>query len=206
MLGAYALNQLDPAERTAVQAHLDGCAECRAELAVIAPLAGPLRSVDPARLERRPELPPPGLEESILAAIKAEPRPPRRRWILAAAVLFAVGASGVGIGYVAAPDPPKIPIEPVSVTPIAAGIRSTASVVPHTWGMEIKLAGSGYEPGRRYRVVVLDSDGRTAPAGEFIGTGPAPMVCNLNSSVLRAEARSFEVRDESGRVVLEGQV
>lgn len=49
-LGAYVLDGLDAAERDALDAHLAGCPACRAELAAIAPLAGPLRAVDPDRI------------------------------------------------------------------------------------------------------------------------------------------------------------
>ncbi|MEV8372103.1 zf-HC2 domain-containing protein [Kribbella sp. NPDC056861] len=208
LLGGFALGQLTPAERTAVQAHLDGCAECRAELGAIAPLAAPLKLIDPARLDQAPAGPPDWLETSILTAIKAEPRRIRSkgRWLLAAAAVVVIGGAGIGLGYGLAPDPPKIPLEPVPVTAIAAGVRSTADVVPHTWGMEIKLVGTGYEAGKRYHVVVLDEAGRVAPAGEFIGTGDRRMSCNLNSSVLRPDARSFEVLDDADQVVLRGQV
>jgi hypothetical protein len=208
LLGAFALEQLTEAEHTAVQAHLDGCAPCQAELATIGPLAGPLKLVDPARLDRSPDPPPQWLEESVLAAVRAEPRrmrPWHRRLATAAAVLV-IGAAGAGLGYQLAPDPPKIPLEPVQVTAVAAGVRSTAQVVPHTWGMEIKLAGTGFDAGKRYHVIVVDSDGGIAQAGEFIGTGTEPMLCNLNSSVLRDDARSFEVLDETDQVVLRGQV
>lgn len=212
LLGSYALGPLDAAEMTRVQAHLDGCAGCRAELAAIAPLAGPLKLVDPERLEQAPAAPPDWLEGSILAAIKAEPRRihgrsrSKGRWLLAAAAGLVIAGAGTGLGYALAPDPPKIPLEPVQVTALAAGVQSTADVVPHTWGMEIKLIGTGYEAGRKYHVVVLDVDGRVAPAGEFIGTGAKRMSCNLNSSVLRVDAKTFEVLDEADRVVLRGQV
>ncbi|WBQ07462.1 anti-sigma factor family protein [Kribbella sp. CA-293567] len=208
LLGAFALDQLSTAERTAVQAHLDGCAACRAELAAIAPLAGPLGLIDPARLDQAPAGPPDWLETSILTAIRAEPRRirSRGRWLLSAAAAVVIGGAGAAAGYAVAPDPPKIPLEPVQVTAIAAGVRSTAAVVPHTWGMEIKLAGTGFEAGKRYHVVVLDEAGRIAPAGEFIGTGAKSMSCNLNSSVLRPDAAAFEVLDETDQVVLRGQV
>ncbi|TDD47334.1 anti-sigma factor [Kribbella antibiotica] len=203
-LGAFALDQLSPGERTAVQAHLDGCADCRAELAEILPLAAPLKLVDPARLDQDPGAPPAWLEGSILGAIKAEPRRTGRWWLAAAAAVLLIG--GAGIGYAVAPDPPKIPLESVQVTAVAAGVRSTADVVPHTWGMEIKLVGTGFAPGKKYHVVVLDGQGKVAPAGEFIGTGAKQMSCNLNSAVLRADARSFEVLDETDQVILRGQV
>lgn len=122
LLGAYSLDQLSADERTGVRAHLDGCAECRAELAAIAPLAAPLRLIDPDRLELSPEVPPVWLEDSIVAAIKSEPRRirPTRRWLAAAAAVLLVGGAGTGLGYALAPDPPKIPLEPVQVTAIAA--------------------------------------------------------------------------------------
>lgn len=208
LLGSYALGQLGADETTGLRAHLDGCADCRAELAAIAPLAAPLKLVDPDRLEHAPIAPPDWLEESVLAAIKAEPRRirPKGRWLMAAAAALVIAGAGTGLGYALAPDPPKIPLEPVQVTALAAGVQSTADVVPHTWGMEIKLVGTGYEPGKRYHVVVLDAAGRVAPAGEFIGTGAKRMSCNLNSSVLRADAKIFEVLDEADQVVLRGRV
>ncbi|MGH3584881.1 MAG: sigma-70 family RNA polymerase sigma factor, partial [Pseudonocardia sp.] len=43
-LGAYVLGHLDPTERTAVEAHLDCCPDCRAELAEHAPVVDPLRA------------------------------------------------------------------------------------------------------------------------------------------------------------------
>ena len=38
LLGVHALGHLGPGEDAAVRAHLDGCADCRAELAELAPL------------------------------------------------------------------------------------------------------------------------------------------------------------------------
>ncbi|MGC4938189.1 zf-HC2 domain-containing protein [Kribbella sp. DT2] len=201
-LGAFALGQLTPAEATALQAHLDGCAACRAELASIQPLAGPLRLVDPDRLQSVP-VPPPSLEGSILDAISNEPRSRRAygRLLIAAGILIAVGAGGVGLGYQLAPKPPEIPLEPVAVAVAVPGVRSTADVVPHTWGMEIKLAATGFAAGHTYRVVVVTADGRTSPAGEFIGTGARELHCNLNSAVLRPDATAFRVVDDQGRNV-----
>lgn len=50
LLGAYALGALPGPEAAGLLAHLDGCAECRAELAELAPLAEALRGVDPDAL------------------------------------------------------------------------------------------------------------------------------------------------------------
>ena len=56
-LGSYVLGQLDAEERTATEAHLDGCAECREELRTLAPVAAILSRADPERLVHAPTPP-----------------------------------------------------------------------------------------------------------------------------------------------------
>lgn len=204
-LGAYALGQLGNVERTALQAHIDGCAECRAELALIAPLAAPLRLVDPDHLGVDVQ-PPPDLDEAIVARIRAERVAPRqriRRWVpLAAAAAVVAVAVGVLAGRGLAPDAPTRPLEAVAIDELAGEIDASAEVIDHTWGMEIVLTGSGFRNGEAYAVNVVDDEGAEVSAGEFVGTGDNPMVCNLNSSVLRDDAASFEVVGPDGEIVL----
>ncbi len=219
-LGAYALGQLHGAELAAVQAHLDGCPSCRAEVETIAPLAGPLRRIDPDRVAELPS-PPPKLAEAVLARVRAEagatptdtvvtrpPAPPRRTYravAVAAAAVIAVLAGGIGFGLGSQTRTAPVPLEPVAVQAVA-DVRATANLVSHTWGVEIKLVGTGFTPGQVYRVTVTDDQGRTAGAGEFVGTGGEEMRCNLNSSVLRADAASFQVLDAEGDVALAADI
>ncbi|SCX55485.1 Putative zinc-finger [Klenkia marina] len=204
-LGVYALGHGTPAERTAVRAHLDGCASCRAELADLAPLRDRLAAVDPARVDDLPG-PPAHLGDRVLAGIAAEratvPVPLHRRRWAAAVAAAGIAAAGFGVGWLVRPVPEPPPLEPVAVQVAVPEVQATADVVPHTWGMEVQLHGAGFAAGEVYRAQVTEDDGRVVSAGEFIGTGPAEMVCNLNSSVLRADAASFEVLDSSGAVVL----
>jgi anti-sigma-K factor RskA len=203
-LGAYVLGGLGAGERAAVDAHLAGCADCRREVAGLAPLAGMLRTVDPARLTDVPA-PPPGLGETVLQRVRAERRRPPR-WVMPAAAALVVGVlgagAGFGAGWAAAPDVPVLPLEPVAVEVAQAGLVASADLVPHTWGVEVKLTATGFERGGRYRVTMLGTDGRQVSAGEFVGTGPAQMRCNLNSSLLRDRTAGFRVQDGQGRVVL----
>jgi hypothetical protein len=202
-LGVYALGHGTPAERAAVRAHLDGCADCRAELASLAPLRDRLALVDPDRLDDVPA-PPAGLGDRVLAGIadeRAGAALRRRRWLPAAAAA-GIAAAGFGVGWLVRPVPEPPPLEPVAVQVAVPQVQATADVVPHTWGMEVQLHGAGFTPGEVYRAQVTEDDGRVVPAGEFLGTGDAEMVCNLNSSVLRQDAASFAVLDSSGAVVL----
>ncbi|MBM7789743.1 anti-sigma factor family protein [Tenggerimyces flavus] len=207
LLAALAQGQLTDAERTAVLAHLDSCPDCRAELAQLEATARSLRHADPDRVGGTPTpVPPPWLGDAIVTAIGDEARRrPRRRIVsvlAAAAAVVVIGGAGAAVGYTVAPKPPAIPLEAVAVADAAAGVTSTAGVVPHTWGMEIKLTATGFASGQRYRVVVQTADGKEALAGEFIGTGANEMHCNLNSSVLRQNAAGFRVLDQTDRAVL----
>ncbi|MBP2371287.1 zf-HC2 domain-containing protein [Pseudonocardia parietis] len=206
-LGDYAIGRLPDGEAAAVRAHLDGCAACRAELAKVSSVLPALGGVDPEHLDRTP-VPPADLGERIVAAARAERRPaPRRRLptsVAAAAAAVALVVGGVA-GY-AVGDYDGIPREPVAVQASAPEIRASAVAIPHTWGMEIVLDADGFRPGATYRVVVEATDGREVDAGAFIGTGAAPMVCNLNSSVLRPDASGFKVLDTAGSTVLRGDL
>lgn len=65
-LPAYTLGALDPAERSDLEHHLKGCAECRAELAWLEP-AGDVLAADVEQIE-----PSPGLRSKVMAAIDDE--------------------------------------------------------------------------------------------------------------------------------------
>jgi putative zinc finger protein len=75
-LSAYLDEALDPDERRQVAAHLEGCPECRRELALLEETVALLRRVEPARA-------PAGFVDRVTAA--ARPRPWYRR---AAAAVF----------------------------------------------------------------------------------------------------------------------
>ncbi len=106
------------------------------------------------------------------------------------------------MGRALAPEVPKRPLEAVGIDDQAPEIDASAEVINHKWGMEIVLTGSGFRSGEAYAVNVVDDGGEHVSAGEFIGTGDAPIVCNLNSSVRRDDAARFEVIGPDGYVVL----
>ncbi|OSY35314.1 MULTISPECIES: anti-sigma factor family protein [Pseudonocardia] len=205
-LGDYAIGRLPRDETSALQAHLDGCADCRAELAEISSVLPALRRVDPARLDHTP-FPPPDLGERIVSAARAEGARPRQRprWLPVASAAAVAILIGGAVGY-AAGDYDGIPREPVAVQAMDPAVQATAVAIPHTWGVEIVLDADGFRAGSTYRVVVEADDGREVGAGEFIGTGENPMICNLNSSVLRSDASGFKVLDAAGATVLRGDL
>ena len=205
-LGAHALGQLPPDEAARLEEHLDGCASCSAELADLAPVASALGALRPTGAPQDSSPAPADLEDRVLTAVAGSARHERRRALGRQAAVAAVAAAVVlvatlGTQRLLADDGPAVPLEAVQVQVDQPGVRATAGLVNHTWGVEVELHASGFDTGRRYRVAVLGRDGEPHPAGEFVGTGAREMDCHLNSSVLRPDAAGFEVRDATGRVV-----
>src|SRR5262245_6059905 len=76
-LGAYALSHLSAGERAGLEAHLEGCPSCRAELGQLTARARAMSLAEPARFESAPQLPA-TLGARVAAAIARE-RLGRRR-------------------------------------------------------------------------------------------------------------------------------
>lgn len=211
LLGAHALGQLSAAEAAEVDDHLAGCADCRGERDEIMPAASALADLRlAARSDGRVEspVPPEDLGGRVLALVDDDARrTDRSRWLraaglagVAAAVASVVLVTGIRLTQ---PDPaPKGPLEAVTVVESTRAVTASAAIVPHTWGVEVKLHARGFVRGERYVVTVQGTDGKSHAAGEFVGTGAREMDCNLNSSVLRNRAAGFEVRDPAGTVLV----
>jgi hypothetical protein len=169
-IGALVLGQLPDDERFAVEAHLEGCATCRAEAEALSPVAAMLERVDPARLVASPE-PPPELGERIARQIAAERWSRRRRRTrlrlglattgaaaIAAAVLLIVGLGG---------SSKTAPSETVAFRSLPHGAWAEAELTPHAWGSEISVQVGGFPPGMRCSVWLRRDDGERVPAGSF---------------------------------------
>lgn len=211
-LGAYALGQLTGDRWHAVHDHLESCAACRADLDEIAPVVGLLGGARD-RLgvdDLGPGPQPPPLPDSLIAEVRAAavpvPQPRRSRRVLVAAAVAVGALLAGGVGYVVGGSVDDVPFEQVAVRTLDPAIRAEAAVVPHTWGMEFTLTATGFDDGAAYAVTVTDDEGRVVGAGEFLGTGASEMRCNLNSSVLRANASLVQITGPDGEVVLDAAV
>lgn len=171
LLGAFALGHLEGGERAGLEAHLDGCAECRAELATLQPVTRMLPYADPERFESAP-VPPADLGQRIAATIEGEKersrkRRQRRRFAglalggAAAALTAAVLLLFVLGGEEASPE------RHVEFASLPAGVKIYATLEPHAYGTEIRMYVHGVESGTLCRVALRGPKGVTYPAGTF---------------------------------------
>jgi Putative zinc-finger len=173
-LGAYALDQLPADERAGLEAHLEGCPDCRAEAEAMRGVAQLMPLADPARFTAPAPRPPAQLRERIETVIGAErdgqrKRRRRRRFgfafggvaaATAAAVLAIVAFTG-GSGEEGAPE------QHVAFHDVPQGIEIEATLQPHAFGTEIRMYVSGVRSGTLCRVFLRGTDGRRYPAGSF---------------------------------------
>lgn len=204
-LGAYVLGQLDDVGlRRDLQEHLATCAECRAEVAEIGPLAAALRQVDPDDVRPVGIAPPPELDERVRLALPL-PAPTRRRWtpVVSGVLVGAAAAALVAVVVVTRDDAPDGPtIVAVDEVESSPGVTASAGLVDHTWGLEIKLEVTGLPADEIFEMWVTDDDGGSHAAGEFVGVADKTITCDMSSSVLLAHATRFVVVDGRGAEVV----
>jgi Putative zinc-finger len=202
-IGAFLLGNLDGVERAAMQAHVDGCSACQAEVRELEPVVAALAFAAPDRIEEAPQ-PPGDLEESTLAPILKEMHRARRRrrrsqWSgLAAAAVCVVAIGLAGFTWLLEP---AVAWEQLSSSWETRGAEVEGNLIAHDWGTEIRLAVSGIQDGRSHRVTLVSEDEEQVHAGTFIGTGDKPLRCKLNAALLRKDAARLEIRTPDGELV-----
>jgi len=199
-VGAFLLGKLDEGERTAMQAHLNSCPACQAEVRELKPVVAALADAAPDRIDEDP-WPPEDLEESTLAPILGEIHRARRRrrrfrWsTLAAAAIFAVV---IGLaGFVGLLEP-KVPLEPLLFSGEAPGVEVEGNLIAHAWGTEIRFVISRSRDGQTHRVTLVSEDGDRVNSGTFIGVGDKPLKCTFDAELSREDATRLEVRTTPG--------
>jgi anti-sigma factor RsiW len=198
LLGVYALGQLEGDERAGLEAHLDGCAQCRAELALLQPVAQMLPHADPAHFETAPK-PPPELGARIAATIAGEREKAERRRrrvfggfafggaaaALAAVVLAVFVLGGGGEGQ---------PEQHVRFAAVPRGVTIDATLEPHTYGTEIRMYVHGVASGTLCTVSLRGPHGVSYPAGTFRYRWGEDSEAVLSSALDLSRTRAITVR------------
>ncbi len=173
-LGAYALGHLDEEERAGLEAHLEGCPECRAELASLGGVAALLPHADPVQFEQAPE-PSPELGQRVVASIGADMKRARRR-LLRRRWSFGLGAAGLAaaaatvlalVVFAGGSGQGSAPRQEITFAGLPPGMEMAAMLEPHTFGTEIRVYVSGVRSGTLCKVFLRSDDGARYSAGSF---------------------------------------
>ena len=197
LLGAYLLGGLDPADSQRFEAHLENCADCRAELAELESLPALLDAVpvpDAVALTaaqrtaalKEPAVSPP---RAILDELASRRRTSRRRW---SALVGAVAAACLALGLAAGPilNRPPQPDASYSVQS-GDGLRFSVDLARKTWGTELAVNGSSMPLDGTLSLWIRDRDGgedracawTATPSGRIRVTGATPVQLGSIASV-----------------------
>ncbi len=169
-LGAYALDQLPDEERAGLEAHLEGCPECRAELESLESVARMMPLADPEHFGTSP-VPPPELGDRVAASIRDERRSLRRRRrrlgvAFGGATAVATAAAVLAIFVLSGGSGPEAE-QRVAFGSLPAGMKITATLEPRAFGTEVHMYVTGVRSGTLCRVTLRGLRGARLPAGTF---------------------------------------
>ncbi|MFC1429941.1 anti-sigma factor [Streptacidiphilus sp. N1-3] len=230
-LGAYLLGALDPDERRAMELHVAGCEQCRAELVELAPLPGLLRhtpfeelpetaaaaeSLSPLREQSLPgpapaPVPVPELmpvPASGQVPVPAQHRRQRRRGLLTTAGLaLAACVAGVAVYAAVGRDNPSAPRTAAAATWSATDptthVSASAAMIPEAWGTKFEVKLGGLPSGITCHMVVHAKDGRSETAGTW-GSNYGPWaVIPASTSISPAEITGLDIVDGSGNMLVQ---
>ena len=201
-LGAYVLGGLEPAERRAVDAHVEHCTSCRDELgrlSALPPLLDRL-SVEEATADYgtiREDL-----AETVLRSDAVERRRLRRqvriwRGVSAAAAVLALVA-GALLWEPWSQPPDRVTVQVVPVTETAEGVDGTIAAYAWEWGTTVELRVSDLPAATSYEIWAVSADGRRERAGTWGPTAHRGALVRGASAIQRHELARVEVTDGGG--------
>ena len=200
-LGALVLGRLSDEERTATEAHLEGCEACRSEANSLAAIAGLLPLVDPANVVGPAPAPPPELGNRIASQIARESRESVRR----RRVRFGFGLAGaaataaavvIAIVVLASPGGGgQAGNQHVSFHALPPGVSINANLKPRPWGTEVRMRVEGIRSGTLCRVFLRRTGGPDLLAGSFrYRYGSQHLEAVLTSALDASDATAIEVK------------
>jgi hypothetical protein len=197
LLGAYALGDLAAEERAGLEAHLEGCPECRAEAASLETVARLLPLADPDRFSRPAPQPAADLGKRIAATIGTERRVTvrRRRWRFGLALSGAAAAAAAVLAIAILPGGGGGgPEQQVEFGTLPDGIKIYATLEPHAYGTEIHMYVKGVRSGTLCRVYLRGPRGERVPAGTFTYRWGDDSDAVLSSALDLSRTRAIGVR------------
>ncbi|HEX7095348.1 MAG TPA: anti-sigma factor, partial [Acidimicrobiales bacterium] len=205
-VAALALGNLDDEEATRTQAHVDGCARCRAALEDLRRVARVLPAADPERLQSQP-VPPAGLGERITRRVRDEAlarrRQARRRRLAAVAACAAAVLAVVAVVFLVRDGTGGPRMHEFTIR--AAGVEGWFAVEGNEQGTAVRLEHEGLDPQDVYWLWLTDASGRRVSAGTFRGASERSAL-TLHSALPEEEAVRIWVTDEHDEVVLDSLI
>jgi hypothetical protein len=217
LLGAYALDALDPAERRDVARHLRQCPACVGELGELEPLPPLLAKLDladVATLDGASTVRPSAdlfarLSAAAIdatetqpgkAAVRARARNSRRpRLMMAAAAIVVLTGVGVGVGVTRAGSGDQ---GSSTYSASAGAVHMTVDVSSARTGTTLQVSVAGLPINEHCTLIAVASDGSRHPAGEWVATYAGKATVTGSTDVARARLQQLVLLGTDGRTLV----
>jgi hypothetical protein len=208
-LAMQSLGKLEPEVAVGLQAHLDGCADCRADAAELAPLPGALAAASLDVVDDRwADQVPAQLHESVLRRLESEAADERHRTHrrVGAVATMATAAAGIAAAIILVVSSASPPLAGrVVALSGAPGTVASITLVPSTSGTDVVLHEHGQPVNQDYVVTMKSSSGIWWQAGSYHTSG-ASVRAQLTCAVPPSAITQIWVRNSSGATALKGYV
>jgi len=203
-LAIHALGRLEEPDRTALLAHVDGCADCRTALVELSAAAASLDLADPSRVGES-EIPRPSRElgERILGRLQWERARRRRRTRGVLATISGVAAAVVVVLAFALSSGGGTGGTVVALRSPDRSVHARAVLYAGDTGTRVQLHVDGLDDREWYWLWVTGPDGKRVAAGTFSASSASENV-TMTAALSLARTRRVWVTDEANHVVLDG--
>jgi len=211
--GAYVLGALSPAERSAFERHLPGCADCREAVAGLAVLPGLLGRLDGATAstvdgEVGVHTPASLLPRILVAAGTERRRQQRtRRWRIAAATAVAAVIAllvGVGVHIADRPEAPRFSaMQPATTRQVP--VTAELALTPVEGGTQVDMRCSyqeGHEGSWALRLMVYSRAGEEHEIGSWVARAGQDLRFSGITSLPPEDIGHIDVTNDEGNTIL----
>jgi hypothetical protein len=190
-IGALAIGRLDDDARARLEAHLESCPICRADVDDLSTVAALLAELDVPLEPHTMEEPPPQLLDSILADVHRERWDARRRrrrraWVTTVGALAAAVVALVAVALTRGSS--SSPAEHLAFTKQPAGAHLTGTIKPEDGGSRVTLNGTGMPASDKFTVWLARADGVRHKAGDFVPGNDGAVSVTFHSDIPRRDA------------------
>jgi anti-sigma-K factor RskA len=206
-LAIEALGRLDEPARTALLAHLDGCADCRAALAELSSVARALDFADPNRVgESELASPSHELGDRILGRLQRErvARHRRRTRGVLAAIAGVAAAAIVAVALVIATRTGSHGTV-VALRSTDAAVHAQVALFKEQAGTRVQLHVDGLDDGEWYWLWLTGADGKRVGAGTFTASRSGESL-TMSSALSLERTKRIWITDAKDHVVLDGYI
>jgi anti-sigma factor RsiW len=204
-LALAAIGRLPESERLSLDSHLEGCGQCRQELASLSDISQALSAADPERVDQVVEVPD-SLRTVVLGSLETEAARHRRAWRLriaaaAAVVVLAVAGSLVAVNAGGSHGAPAA--HSFALTG-PGGARATVVLTAETWGTAVHLRATGEHAAGVLTVWMREDNGSWWAAGTYRGGSGSTVDVSMSCAVPASAIDAVRVTNSAGNQVLGG--